>query len=93
MQIKTSHISTAFSVVWKGQNMKYQNLFTPYRIGSVEIRNRFAMAPMGPLGLGDSEDGWNQRGIDDYTRRAQGALFSQLSQQYLQSGAVRPHQP
>lgn len=72
MQIKTSHISTAFSVVWKGQNMKYQNLFTPYRIGSVEIRNRFAMAPMGPLGLGDSEGGWNQRGIDYYTRRAQG---------------------
>ena len=30
------------------------------------------MAPMGPLGLGDSEGGWNQRGIDYYTRRAQG---------------------
>lgn len=27
---------------------------------------------MGPLGLGDSEGGWNQRGIDYYTRRAQG---------------------
>ena len=30
------------------------------------------MAPMEPLGLGDSEGGWNQRGIDYYTRRAQG---------------------
>lgn len=52
--------------------MKYQNLFTPVKIGKVVLKNRFAMAPMGPLGLGDSEGGWNQRGIDYYTRRAQG---------------------
>lgn len=52
--------------------MKYRNLFTPVRIGTVTMKNRFAMAPMGPLGLGDSEGGWNQRGIDYYTRRAQG---------------------
>lgn len=52
--------------------MKYQNLFTPIKIGKVVLKNRFAMAPMGPLGLGDSEGGWNQRGIDYYTRRAQG---------------------
>lgn len=26
----------------------------------------------GPLGLGDCEGGWNQRGIDYYTRRAKG---------------------
>lgn len=30
------------------------------------------MAPMGPLGLSDSEGGWNQRGIDYYTARAKG---------------------
>ena len=29
---------------------------------------------MGPLGLGDSEGGWNQRGIDYYTRRAAGGI-------------------
>lgn len=52
--------------------MKYKNLFTPVRIGSVEIRNRFAMAPMGPLGLADAEGGFNQRGIDYYTERARG---------------------
>ena len=52
--------------------MRYQNLFTPYKIGKCELKNRFALAPMGPLGLGDSEGGWNQRGIDYYTRRAQG---------------------
>ena len=52
--------------------MKYENLFTPVKIGNVILKNRFAMAPMGPLGLGDSEGGWNQRGVDYYTRRAQG---------------------
>jgi len=52
--------------------VKYQTLFTPIQIGKLTLKNRFAMAPMGPLGLGDSEGGWNQRGIDYYTRRAQG---------------------
>lgn len=52
--------------------MQYQKLFTPIKIGSCEIKNRFSMAPMGPLGLSDSEGGWNQRGIDYYTERAKG---------------------
>lgn len=52
--------------------MKYKELFTPVQIGKLVIKNRFAMAPMGPLGLGDSEGGWNQRGIDYYTERAKG---------------------
>jgi len=52
--------------------MKYQKLFTPIKVGSITLKNRFAMAPMGPLGLGDSEGGWNQRGIDYYTERAKG---------------------
>ena len=52
--------------------MKYRNLFTPVRIGSVTLKNRFALAPMGPLGLSDSEGGFNQRGIDYYTERAKG---------------------
>lgn len=52
--------------------MKHQNLFTPFKIRNCELPNRFAMAPMGPLGLGDAEGGWNQRGIDYYVRRAQG---------------------
>lgn len=54
--------------------MRYKNLFTPFKIGNCELKNRFALAPMGPLGLGDSEGGWNQRGIDYYTRRAQGGV-------------------
>lgn len=50
----------------------YANLFEKTCIGSCELKNRFAMAPMGPLGLGDAEGGFNQRGIDYYTERAKG---------------------
>ncbi len=52
--------------------MNYKNLFTPVKIGSVTIKNRFALAPMGPLGLADAQGGFNQRGIDYYTERAKG---------------------
>ena len=52
--------------------MKYNQLFIPMKIGTVTIKNRFGMAPMGPLGLADAEGGFNQRGIDFYTARAKG---------------------
>lgn len=53
-------------------NSKYQILFEPVKIGQLTIKNRFAMAPMGPLGLSDAEGGFNQRGIEYYTARAKG---------------------
>lgn len=52
--------------------MRYKELFTPIKVGSITLKNRFAMAPMGPLGLADAQGGWNQRGIDYYTERAKG---------------------
>lgn len=52
--------------------MKYQKLFEPVKIGKLEIRNRFAMCGMGPVGLGDHDGGFNQRGIDYYVERAKG---------------------
>lgn len=52
--------------------INYKNLFEPMYIGNVKIKNRFALAPMGPLGLSDAEGGFNQRGIDYYTERAKG---------------------
>lgn len=52
--------------------MKYSKLFSPIKIGSITVKNRFAMAPMGPLGLADANGGWNQRGIDYYVERAKG---------------------
>ena len=53
-------------------NENYKTLFEPVSIGTLTIKNRFAMAPMGPLGLGDADGGFNQRGIDYYTERAKG---------------------
>lgn len=53
-------------------NQKYHPLFDEVQIGRLTLPNRFAMAPMGPLGLGDADGGWNQRGIDYYTERAKG---------------------
>ncbi|MBP2653581.1 MAG: 2,4-dienoyl-CoA reductase [Firmicutes bacterium] len=50
----------------------YNKLFEPVKIGCLEVKNRFAMAPMGPLGLADAEGGFNQRGIEYYTARARG---------------------
>ena len=32
--------------------MKYQKLFSPITVGGVTLKNRFAMAPMGPAGPG-----------------------------------------
>ncbi len=52
--------------------MEYKELYQPVRIGSVTVKNRFALAPMGPLGLADAQGGFNQRGIDYYTERAKG---------------------
>ena len=50
----------------------YDCLFSPFAILETQIKNRFAMAPMGPLGLGDEQGGFNQWGIDYYTARARG---------------------
>lgn len=52
----------------------YPVLFEQVKIKNCVIKNRFAMAPMGPLGLGDSCGGFNQRGIDYYTARARGGV-------------------
>ncbi len=49
-------------------------LFEPTSIGSLRLKNRFAMAPMGPLGFADSEGGWNARGIEYYVARAAGGV-------------------
>lgn len=54
--------------------MKYSKLFEHIKIKNCIIKNRFAMAAMGPLGLADAEGGFNQRGIEYYTARARGGV-------------------
>ena len=50
---------------------EYEALFTPLRIGNVEIRNRFAM---GPMAMGQLTEHWAyaQESIDYFKERAKG---------------------
>ncbi len=50
----------------------FKKLFTPIRIGEVEIKNRVAMAPMGVLGLLNLDGSLGPRAIDYYLERARG---------------------
>lgn len=72
MYIKALHNCLTIDNLRRVYMNKYKKLFEPIKIGKCEIKNRFALAPMGPLGLADSEGGFNQRGIDYYTERAKG---------------------
>jgi len=47
-------------------------LFERARIGSMEVKNRIAMAPMGTAGLVDADFGFSRRLIDFYAARAKG---------------------
>ena len=50
--------------------MKYQKLFSPIKIGKVEIKNRYSMAPMGPVGYSTHNGAYDQRLQDYYVERA-----------------------
>ena len=52
----------------------HDTLFEPTRIGRLDLKNKFAMAPMGPLGFSDESGGWNRRGIEYYVARARGGV-------------------
>ncbi|WP_411679381.1 FAD-dependent oxidoreductase [Clostridium thailandense] len=71
---------------------KYKKLFEPIKIGTVEIKNRFAMAPMGPQGLGDAEGAFNQRGIDYYVARARGGTGLIITGVTFVENEVEPHE-
>lgn len=51
---------------------KYSSLFTPIKIGHVEIKNRIGMAPMAPSGMCMPDYCFNQRAVDYYVERAKG---------------------
>ncbi|MGV2989810.1 FAD-dependent oxidoreductase [Vibrio sp. E150_011] len=49
-------------------------LFESMKIGSMTLKNRYSMAPMGTLGLVDNNGAYNKRGIDYYVARAKGGV-------------------
>lgn len=50
----------------------YRNLFEPFKIGKLEIKNKFVMAPMGPGGLSREDGSFNEKGVEYYVERAKG---------------------
>ena len=53
---------------------EYSALFSPIRIGRVQLKNRYVMEPMGPAGLADDNGAFNERAIEFYTERARGGV-------------------
>ncbi|MCR4429545.1 MAG: FAD-dependent oxidoreductase [Tepidanaerobacteraceae bacterium] len=51
---------------------KHSKLFEPFKIGKLEIKNKFVMAPMGPGGLSTPDGAFNERGVEYYVERAKG---------------------
>lgn len=49
-------------------------LFTPYQIGKLSIKNRYAMGPMGATSLFDPNYAMTDRGIEYYVERAKGGF-------------------
>ena len=53
---------------------QYQELFSPCKIGTCSLKNRYVMAPMGPAGLADESGAFNDKAIEFYTERARGGV-------------------
>ncbi|MFA0438638.1 2-enoate reductase [Vibrio sp. 10N.286.49.C2] len=53
---------------------KHKVLFEPMKIGSLTLKNRYSMAPMGTLGCVDADGAYNHRGIEYYAARARGGV-------------------
>lgn len=51
---------------------KYKVLFEPIKVGKLEIKNRFVLAPMGPAGLCNPDGSFNEKGEEFYVERAKG---------------------
>lgn len=51
---------------------KYKVLYDPIKIGKLEIKNRYVLAPMGPGGMCNADGSFNKRGIEFYVERAKG---------------------
>nr|WP_239996557.1 FAD-dependent oxidoreductase [Photobacterium phosphoreum] len=55
-------------------NKHHAVLFEPMKIGQLQLKNRYSMAPMGTLGCVDGDGAYNSRGIEYYIARAKGGV-------------------
>ena len=56
-------------------NQKYEALFTPWKIGNVEIKNRIVLCPMG----GTSLFGWMEHTGNHFDKKPQSFLLKRLT--------------
>ena len=71
-------------------------LFEPIKIGGVTVKNRFALAPMGPAGLSDENGVINRRGEDFFVERAKGGAGLLITGTVIVEDEVerrKPHMP
>lgn len=52
----------------------YSILFEPGKLAGVPLKNRFYMAPMGPVGMCDAEGAFTEAAVEYYARRAKGGV-------------------
>lgn len=53
---------------------RYPELFQPFRLGKLELKNRFVMAPMASFGLVDSGGVLTDDGVEYFVTRARGGM-------------------
>lgn len=70
---------------------KYEALFQPGKIGGVTLKNRFVLAPMGPVGMGDTDGGMTQRGKEYFTLRAKGGAGLLITGCTFVDDIIEPH--
>ncbi len=71
--------------------MEFENLFTPIKIGRVEVKNRVCMAPMGTEGLVDKDGLPTQRLIDYFVERAKGEVGLIITNLFKVENEIEKH--
>lgn len=72
---------------------KYAHLFTPFKIGSVTVRNRFAVAPMSLGFYIDHLGGYNDLGKEHYINQAKGGFGLIFTGAFTCDNQVDPYNP
>ncbi len=72
---------------------KYAHLFTPFKIGSVTVRNRFAVAPMSLGFYIDNLGGYNDMGKEHYINQAKGGFGLIFTGAFTCDNKVDPYNP
>lgn len=66
-------------------------LFETIRIGACELKNRYAMAPLGPAGLVDGNGAFTQNAVEFYAERARGGVGLIITGMSFSENQVEKH--